>query len=125
MRQVEMAIDDSQGFQQESERLQEKFRIAAQANPTHQEQGRPFLSSPYDDSLLFELDDRGYVARVVVSIELFSKIKFVPDSNGAPYATSTGELDRESVNSWAFYITGYVEGSRRSRARSVIESPER
>jgi hypothetical protein len=125
MRQVEIAIDDGKAFQQESERLQEKVRSAAQVNPSHQEQARPLLSSPYDDSLLFELGEEGYVTRVVVSIELFSKIKFVPDSNGVPYATSTGELDRESVNSWAFYVTGYVEGSRRSRVHSVIESSER
>ena len=122
MRQVNIVIDDKQAFQQERERLEEKFRSAAQANPTHREQSRPSLASPYDDSLLFELGDEDLVTRVVVSIELFSKIKFVPDSNGVQYATSTGELDRESVNSWAFYITGYVEGSRRSRAHSVADN---
>jgi hypothetical protein len=125
MRQVEIVIDDKQTFQQESERLQARFSDAAQANPTHREQARPSLSSPYDDWLLFELGEQGYVRRIVVSIELFSKIKFVPDSNGVQYATSTGELDRQSVNSWAFYVTGYVEGSRRSRVHSITENSER
>jgi len=125
LRQVDIVIDDKQAFQQEKQQLQERLRSATLANPTHQEQGRPSLASPYDDSLLFELGEEGYVMRVVVSIELFSKIKFVPDSNGVQYALSTGELDRESVNSWAFYITGYVEGSRRSQAHSIIENSER
>jgi hypothetical protein len=125
MRQVEIAIDDKQAFQQEGERLQTKFTNSSQGNPTHREQARPSLSSPYDDSLLFELGEEGYVTRVVVSVELFGKIRFVPDSNGVQYATSTGELDRESVNSWAFYITGYVEGSRRSRVHSAAENSER
>jgi hypothetical protein len=125
LREINIVIDEKQIFAQEEERLQERFRKASQANPTDYEQARPILSSPYDDSLLFELGKDGYISRVVVSIELFSKIKFLPDSNGSEYAVSTGELDRESVNSWAFYITGYVEGSRRSRAHSVIENAER
>jgi hypothetical protein len=125
LRQVEVVIDDKQAFQQESDRLRDKFRNSARASSTHQEEGQPWLSSPYDDSLLFELDEGGYIMRVVVSTELFSKIKFVPDSNGAPYATSTGELDRASVNSWAFYVTGYVEGSRRSRLHTIVEKSER
>jgi hypothetical protein len=125
LREIDIDIDDKQAFQQEQDRLQAMFRNATRANPTRQEQDRPTLPSPYDDSLLFELGEEGYIARVAVSIELFSKIKFVPDSNGVQYATSTGELDRESVNSWAFYITGYVEGSRRSRVHSVIENSER
>jgi hypothetical protein len=74
---------------------------------------------------LFELGEQGYVARVVVCTQLFSRIKFVPDANGVQYAQSTGELDRDSVNSWAFYITGYVEGSRRSRERSNFENAGR
>jgi hypothetical protein len=124
MREVEIVIDDKQAFLQESERLQTKFANAMLADPGHREKARASLSSPYDDSLLFELGEEAYVARVVVSIELFSKIKFVPDANGVQYAVSTGELDRESVSSWAFYITGYVEGSRRSRLHSAAEYSE-
>jgi hypothetical protein len=125
MRQVEIVIDDKQAFLQESERLREESHEAAPNNPAHRELTRRALSSPYDDSLLFELGEEGFVTRVVVSIGLFSKVKFVPDSSGVPYATSTGELDRDAVNSWAFYITGYVEGSRRSRLYSVTENSEK
>jgi len=68
-------------------------------------------------------DEEGYVSRVVVPIELLRN-KSVTDLNGVQYALSTGDLDRESVKSWAFYITGYVEVSRRSRVHSVVEKSE-
>ncbi len=48
------------------------------------------VQSPCDDLLLFEVGED--VARIVISTGLFSKLKFVPDSNGIPYAISAAEL---------------------------------
>jgi hypothetical protein len=87
MRQVEIPIDDKQAFQQESESLQEKLRQRGADKSSAPRTSAAVIVIPYDDSLLFELGGEGYVTRVVVSIELFSKIKFVPNSNGVPYAT--------------------------------------
>jgi len=63
-------------------------------------------------------------SKVEVSVDLFSKIKFVPNENGVQYAAATGELDREPVNSWAFYATGFVEGCVRGCVHSVAEGGE-
>jgi hypothetical protein len=124
IREVAIVIADKASFQQESQRLKAKFTNQIQANPSQTERNRPMLPSPYDDSLLFEIGDRGYVTKVEVSVNLFSKIKFVPDENGVQYARATGELDRDSVNSWAFYVTGFVEGCMRSRVHSIAEAAE-
>jgi hypothetical protein len=122
MRSVEVVIADGEAFQLELCRLKAAYSNLLKANPSASEHSKLTLPSPFERSILFELNESGVISKVVIRIELLNQVKL--DGTEAGNKPLPVEFDRDSAMTWATYIMGYVEGCMQSRAHTVAEATE-
>jgi len=70
---VQVVLADEKAFQQEKSDLQKKLDISAQAGLSSPQKNKMQPATPFGHSILFELGESGFIARVVICVELFNE----------------------------------------------------
>jgi hypothetical protein len=73
---------------------------------------------------LFALGEGGFVAKVVICVDLFDKVDVDQLEKSKGRAPDPVYFDRESAMTWATYVMGYVDGWYWSRTHTIAEAAE-
>ena len=119
---VEVVLADRQAFQEEAKNLKTNSKHAAQANPSSPELNKIQFPSPFEHSILFELDAGGLVTKVVICVDLFDTVDVEQLEKDQGRAVTPSKLDKDSIATWAIYVMGYIDGCFSSRAHVIAEA---
>lgn len=123
MRQVEVVIADARSFREERERMTSTFENAVKRVPCKAESLKPAFPSSMNDSMIFEADETGGVGKMILSADLFNRVRTITSKDGSK-VEDTHEFGPETVPAFAYYIMGYVDGSRYARIHTLAEEQE-
>jgi hypothetical protein len=121
---VEVVLADRQAFQEETKSLKTNSKHAAEANPSSPELNKIKFPSPFEHSILFELDAGGLVTKVVICVDLFDTVDVEQLEKDQGRVVTPVKLDKDSIATWAIYVMGYIDGCFSSRAHMMAEAAE-
>ena len=122
---VEVVLADRQAFQEATKSLKTKSTHAAEAaSPSSPELNKIQFPTPFEHSILFELDAEGLVTKVVICVDLFDTIDVEQLEKDQGRVVTPSKLDKDSVATWAIYVMGYIDGCFSSRAHAIAEASE-